>query len=45
MVSLYFVVAIIFAAVCSFHDVKNHVLPVRSEVIVLSLVHFSRAYA
>lgn len=46
IVSLFFfMVAIIFSSVCSLHDVKNHVLPVRSEVIVLSFVHFRRAYS
>lgn len=44
-VSLYFVVAIIFSSVCNLYDVKNHVLPAHSEVIILLFVHFSRAYS
>jgi len=37
IVSLYFVVAVIFSSVCSLHDAKNHVLPAHSELTVLPL--------
>lgn len=44
LVFFFLAVAIIFFSLCNLHDAKNHVVPY-SEVVVLSLVQFGRAYS